>query len=75
MRYWEEILSCGDTEALDEFPREAVDASSLEVLKARLGGAWRLGCGAPWCSGRCPAGGWKKMIFDISSNPNDSVVL
>ena len=37
-------------------PREAVDAPSLEVFKARLDGVW-----AAWSSGGCPCpwwGGW-----------------
>ena len=34
-----EVLCCESGEVLEELPREAVDAPSLEVFKARLDGA------------------------------------
>lgn len=49
-------------------PREAVDAPSLEVLKARLDGA--LGNLVWWEVSLPMAGGWNQGIFKIPSNPN-----
>ena len=57
--------------------REAVDASSLEVFKAKLDraglGSWSsIKCGGWWpCLWR---GGWNLMILEVSSNPNLSVI-
>ena len=53
-------------------PKEAVDAPSLEVLKARLDGAL-----SNLVSGRGPCPwqeGWSWMIYNVPSNPNHSVI-
>ena len=44
-------------------PREAVDAPSLEVLKARLDGA--LGSLRCWGAVLPMAGGWSYVIFGV----------
>ena len=53
-------------------PREAVDAPSLEVLKARLDGPW-----AAELLGGSPAHGtgWGWVGFEVLSNPIHSMVL
>jgi len=56
----------------NRLPREAMDALSLEVLKAKLDG------GATWSGGQCSCswqGGWNQMIFKVPSNPNHSMIL
>jgi len=54
-------------------PREAVDAPSLEVFKARLDGAFS---NLVWREVPLPmAGGWKWVGFKVPSNPNLSVIL
>ena len=57
----------------NRLPREAVDASSLEVLKAKLDGAVsNLG----QREGSLPrAWGWNYMILKVCSNPNPSMIL
>jgi len=58
-------------------PREAVDAPSLEVFKARLDGALGslvyIRCGGWWPCLRW--GGWSFMILEVPSNPGHSVIL
>ena len=54
-------------------PREAVDAPSLEVFKARLDGA--LGSLVWWEVSLPMAGGWHWVVFKVPSNPNHSVTL
>ena len=54
-------------------PREAVDAPSLEVFKARLDGA--LGNLVWWEVSLPMAGGWNWVIVKVPSNPNPSVIL
>jgi len=54
-------------------PREAMDALSPEVFKARLDGAlsnlvqWKMSCS--WQRG------WNCMIFMVPSNPKHSMIL
>lgn len=50
-----------------------VDASSLEVFKARLDGIW-----ASWSSERHPSpwsGVWNRMVFMVPFNPNNFKIL
>jgi len=54
-------------------PREAVDAPSLEVFKARLDGA--LSSLVWWKMSLLMAGGWNQMTFQVPSNPYHSVIL
>ena len=54
-------------------PRAAVDAPSLEVLKARLDGA--LGSLGWWEVSLPMAGDWNWVVFRVPSNPNHSVIL
>lgn len=54
-------------------PREAVDAPSLEVLKARLDGA--LGSLVWWDVSLPMAGGWDWVVFKVPSNPKHSLIL
>jgi len=55
------------------FPREAVDAPSLAVFKARLDGA--LSNLVQWKMSLLMAGGWNRMKFKVPSNPYHSVIL
>jgi len=54
-------------------PREAVDAPSLEVFKARLDGA--LGSLSWWVATLPMAGHWGWMGFKVPSNPIHSMIL
>jgi len=57
MRHWNRL------------PREAVDATSLAMFKARLDGV------SLW-QGPCPSqGGWNQLICKVPSNPNHSMIL
>ena len=69
----EQIIYSEGGEALDRLPREAVDAPSLEVFKARLDGA--LGNLVWWEMSLPLASGWVWMIFKVPSNPNHSMIL
>ena len=54
-------------------PREAVDAPSLETLKARLERLW-----APWCSCGCPCllqGSWTRWSLRMPLSSDNSVIL
>lgn len=53
-------------------PREFLDASSLEVSKARLDRAWNnlVKCKMSLAM----AGGWNDMISNVPSNSNHSVI-
>ena len=59
--------------AWPRFPREAVAAPSLAVLKARLDGAlsnlvwWKMSLPMAW--------GWNQMSFKVPSSPNHSMIL
>ena len=53
--------------------REAVDDSSLEMLKDRLDGA--LGNLVSWVVPLPMAEGWNWMVFKVHSNPNHSEIL
>jgi len=62
---------------LEQLPREAVDAPSLEMFKVRLDGAlgnvvfyqiWRL-IALP------VVGVWSLMILEVPSNPSHSMIL
>jgi len=58
-------------------PREAVDAPSLEVFKARLDWALAAWVGIKW-GDRWPClwqGDWSFMNLEVPSNPNHSVIL
>ena len=71
-----EVLSYESGEVLEQLPRKAVDAPSLEVLKARLDGA--LGSLGWYEMGRLVAlpvvGGWSSMILEVPSNPSHSLI-
>ena len=54
-------------------PREAANAPSLEVFKARLDGA--LGNLVWWEVSLPMAGDWNWMGFNVPSSPNHSVIL
>ena len=54
-------------------PRGAVDAPSLEVLKARLDGV--LGNLVWWEMSLPTARGWNQVVFKVPSNPNRSGIL
>ena len=54
-------------------PREAVDAPSLEVFKARLDGA--LGSLGWWEVSLSMAGGWNWVGFKVPANTNHSTIL
>ena len=54
-------------------PSEAVDAPSLEALKARLDGA--VSNLVYWEVSLPIAGGWFETILKVPSNPNHSMVL
>ena len=54
-------------------PREAVDAPSLEVLKARLDDV--LGNLVWWEVSVPMAAGWNQVGFKVPSNPNRSVTM
>jgi len=54
-------------------PREAVDARSLAVFKARLDRV--LSTLVWWKVSLLMAGGWKEMIFKVPSNPKHSMIL
>ena len=61
----------------NRLPREAADALSLEVFKARLDGA--LGSLVSYEMGRLAAlpemvGGWNLMIFEAPSNQGHSII-
>ena len=66
-----EVLCYESGEVLEQLPREAVDAPSLEVFQARLDGA--LGSLGWYEMGRlvalCVVGGWSSMILEVPSNP------
>ena len=66
-------LHCGDGEAWNRLPSEAVDAPSLAALKARLDGAVsnlvQREVSLPI------AGSWNEVILKVPSNPNHSVIL
>jgi len=53
-------------------PREAVDATSLEVFLARLDGA--LGSLSWWVTALPTAGGWNWAGFGVHSNPSHSMI-
>ena len=61
----------------NRLPKEAVDAPSLEVFKARLDGA--LGSLVWYEMGRLVvlhvAGGWSFMILEVLSKPGHSVIM
>ena len=73
-----EVLYYESGEVLEQLPREAVDALSLEMLKARLdGAAWAAWAGIK-CGGWWPCmwqWGWRFMILEVPSNPGHSVIL
>jgi len=54
-------------------PREAVDAPSLEVLKAKLDGA--LGSQSWWAAALLTAGFGAGWSFEVPSNPSHSMIL
>ena len=54
-------------------PRGAVDAPSLEVLKAGLDGA--LGTLGWWLAALPMAGSWNWVVFKFPTNPSHSVIL
>ena len=54
-------------------PREAVDAPSLEVLKARLDGA--LGRLNWWVAALSTGGDWDWVSFKVRSNLTHFVIL
>jgi len=54
-------------------PREAVDAPSLEAFRARLDGA--LGSLTRWVAILLTAGIWNRVVFKITSNPSQSMIL
>jgi len=54
-------------------PKEAVDAPSLEALKARLDVA--LGSLVCWLATLHIAGGWNWMVIVVLLNPGHSVIL
>ena len=57
----------------NRLPKEAVDAPSLQALKARLDVALgSLGC---WLATLNIAGGWNWMSIVVLCNPGHSVVL
>ena len=53
--------------------REAVDAPSLEVLKAKLDGD--LGSLSWWGTALLMAGGWNWVGFEVSSKLSHSMIL
>jgi len=58
---------------LHRLPREVVDASSLEVFKARVDGALS---NLVWGKVSLPmAGGWNYMVFKVPSSSNHSMIL
>ena len=59
--------------ALNRLPKEAVDAPSLQALKARLDVA--LGSLVCWLETLHTAGGWNEMITAVLFNPGHSVIL
>ena len=58
----------------NRLPSEVMDAPSLEMLSARLGGSvsnllqWEV-------SLPIAGGGWNSMVLKVPSNPNHSVIL
>ena len=54
-------------------PRDVVEASSLEMFKARLDGA--LGSLVWWIAVLPMAVDWSCMIFKVPFNPSHSVIL
>ena len=58
---------------LAQLPREAVDAPSLEVLKARLDGT--LGSLSWWVAALLMAMGWDCMVFKVPSNLSHFMIL
>lgn len=54
-------------------PRGAVDAPSLEVLKAGLDGA--LGTLGWWLAALPMASSWNWVVFKLPTNPSHSVIL
>jgi len=61
VRYWKKL------------PGEAVDAISLEALKATLDGT--LGSLSWWLAALPTAAGWIWLILKVTSNTHDSVFL
>jgi len=57
----------------NRLPKEAVDAPSLQALKARLDVA--LGSLVCWLETLHTAGGWNEMITTVLFNPGHSVIL
>ena len=58
---------------LRRLPRKAVDAPSLEVVKASLDGA--LDSLILWAATLPRAGGWNWMILKVAFNPSQSMVV
>lgn len=54
-------------------PKEAVDASSFEVVKVRLDGD--LGSLILWVGTPPSAGDWKWMTFEVPTNLSHSMIL
>jgi len=57
----------------NRLPKEAVDAPSLEAIKARLDVA--LGSLVCWLATLHIAGGWNSIIIVVLFNPGHSVIL
>ena len=67
------IVCVGSSGAVLQLPKEAVDAPSLEALKARLDVALgSLGC---WLATLHIAGGWNWMSIVVLFNPGHSMIL
>ena len=62
----------GSGDALNRLPKEAVDAPSLEALKARLDVA--LGSLVCWLATLHIAGGWSWMSIAVLFNPGCSMI-
>ena len=53
-------------------PREAVDAQTLELFKAKLDGA--LGSLSWWVAAMPMEGGWNWIFFKVSSIPTQDIL-
>jgi len=69
----EEVFHPEGGDTLNRLPKEAVDAPSLQALKARLDVA--LGSLVCWLVTLHIAGGWNWMITVVLFNPGHAMIL